>query len=63
MNDAVGGWRYLNYAAVGLRLGYPEYAVALAGEPADGRLLKQKIGPFAHGEIDGWASSGDQAGR
>ena len=23
---------------------------------ADGRLLKQKIGPFEHGEIDGWAA-------
>jgi putative hemolysin len=42
-NDAVGGWRYLNYAAVGLRLGYPEYAVALAGEPADGRLLTLSV--------------------
>ncbi|MEN1958771.1 hypothetical protein WCE41_00305 [Luteimonas sp. MJ246] len=26
---------------------------------ADGRLLKQRIGPFVHGELDAWASSGD----
>ena len=27
---------------------------ALIGD--DGRLLRQKIGPFAHGEIDGWVA-------
>ncbi|MEN1940144.1 TlpA disulfide reductase family protein [Luteimonas sp. MJ174] len=26
---------------------------------ADGRLLKQRIGPFVHGELDAWARSGD----
>lgn len=39
-----------------VRLGNPRgvlpYTVLVS---ADGRLLKQKIGPFAHGEIDGWA--------
>lgn len=24
---------------------------------ADGRMIKQKIGPFRHGEIDGWANN------
>ena len=51
-------------ADAGVRLGNPKgvlpYTILVS---ADGRLLKQKIGPFAHGEIDGWASSGDQAGR
>lgn len=27
---------------------------------ADGRVVKQKIGPFEHGEIDGWAAEGIQ---
>jgi hypothetical protein len=39
-----------------VRLGNPKgvlpYSVLVS---ADGRLLKQRIGPFAHGEIDGWA--------
>ncbi|AWV08482.1 TlpA disulfide reductase family protein [Marilutibacter maris] len=26
---------------------------------ADGRLLKQKIGPFQHGEIDSWSETGE----
>ncbi len=26
---------------------------------ADGRLLKQRIGPFVHGELDGWAGKGE----
>jgi hypothetical protein len=26
---------------------------------ADGRLLKQRIGPFTDGELDGWARIGD----
>ena len=26
---------------------------------ADGRLLKQRIGPFVHGELDGWAGLDD----
>jgi len=41
----------------GVRLGNPKgvlpYSILVS---ADGRLLKQKIGPFEHGEIDGWAS-------
>ncbi|GGK13792.1 TlpA family protein disulfide reductase [Luteimonas terricola] len=32
------------------------YTVLLS---ADGRLLKQRIGPFVHGELDGWAQTGD----
>ena len=39
-----------------VRLGNPKgvlpYSVLVA---ADGTLLKQRIGPFVHGEIDGWA--------
>lgn len=44
-------------ADAGVRLGNPKgvlpYSILVS---ADGRLLKQKIGPFEHGEIDGWAS-------
>lgn len=44
-------------ADAGVRLGNPAgvlpYSVLVS---ADGRLLKQRIGPFAHGEIDGWAT-------
>ena len=44
-------------ADAGVRLGNPRgvlpYSVLVS---ADGRLLKQRIGPFAHGEIDGWAT-------
>ncbi|TWI10336.1 TlpA family protein disulfide reductase [Aerolutibacter ruishenii] len=40
----------------GVQLGNPQgvlpYSVLLS---ADGRLLKQRIGPFQHGEIDGWS--------
>ena len=43
-------------ADAGVRLGNPRgvlpYSVLVS---ADGRLLKQRIGPFAHGEIDRWA--------
>lgn len=41
----------------GVQLGNPKgvlpYTVLLS---ADGRLLKQKIGPFQHGEIDNWVA-------
>jgi len=44
-------------ADAGVRLGNPKgvlpYSVLVS---AEGRLLKQRIGPFAHGEIDDWAS-------
>jgi thiol-disulfide isomerase/thioredoxin len=43
-------------ADAGVRLGNPRgvlpYSVLVS---ADGRLLKQRIGPFARGEISGWA--------
>jgi thiol-disulfide isomerase/thioredoxin len=43
-------------ADAGVRLGNPKgvlpYSVLVS---ADGRLLKQRIGPFADGEIDDWA--------
>lgn len=43
-------------ADAGVRLGNPKgvlpYSVLVS---ADGRLLKQRIGPFASGEIDAWA--------
>lgn len=43
-------------ADAGVRLGNPKgvlpYSILVS---ADGRLLKQRIGPFAHGEIDTWA--------
>lgn len=43
-------------ADTGVRLGNPKgvlpYSILVS---ADGRLLKQRIGPFVHGEIDGWA--------
>lgn len=43
-------------ADAGVRLGNPKgvlpYSVLVS---ADGRLLKQRIGPFAEGEIAGWA--------
>lgn len=41
----------------GVRLGNPRGVLpytALLSE--DGRLLKQRIGPFAHGEIDNWVA-------
>jgi thiol-disulfide isomerase/thioredoxin len=41
----------------GVQLGNPKgvlpYSVLVS---ADGRLLKQRIGPFAHGEIEGWSA-------
>lgn len=44
-------------ADAGVRLGNPKgvlpYSVLLS---ADGILLKQRIGPFTHGEIDRWAT-------
>ena len=44
-------------ADAGVRLGNPKgvlpYSILVS---ADGRLLKQKIGPFEEGEIDGWVS-------
>ncbi len=43
-------------ADAGVRLGNPRgvlpYSILVS---ADGRLLKQKIGPFEPGEIDRWA--------
>ncbi len=39
---------------LGNRKGVLPYSVLVG---ADGRILKQKIGPFASGEIDGWAES------
>lgn len=43
-------------ADAGVRLGNPKGVLPYTAlVSADGRLLKQKIGPFAHGEIDGWA--------
>lgn len=43
-------------ADAGVRLGNPKgvlpYSILVS---ADGILLKQRIGPFAHGEIDRWA--------
>lgn len=43
-------------ADAGVRLGNPRgvlpYSVLVS---ADGRVLKQRIGPFGDGEIDGWA--------
>ena len=45
-------------ADAGVRLGNPRgvlpYSVLVS---ADGRLLKQRIGPFAEGEIPGWAGN------
>jgi len=43
-------------ADAGVRLGNPKgvlpYSILVS---ADGRLVKQRIGPFEHGEIAGWA--------
>lgn len=45
-------------ADAGVQLGNPKgvlpYSVLVS---ADGRLLKQRIGPFAHGEITRWAAT------
>lgn len=47
-------------ADAGVRLGNPKgvlpYSVLVS---ADGRLLKQRIGPFGRGEIDDWVSERD----
>ena len=44
-------------ADAGVQLGNPKgvlpYSILVSG---DGRLLKQKIGPFEEGEIDAWAT-------
>ena len=44
-------------ADAGVRLGNPRgvlpYTVLIG---ADGRVVKQRIGPFAHGETDAWAT-------
>ena len=44
-------------ADAGVRLGNPRgvlpYTVLLS---EDGRMVKQRIGPFAHGEIDDWVT-------
>ena len=37
---------------LGNRKGVLPYSVLVG---VDGRILKQKVGPFAHGEIEGWA--------
>ena len=37
---------------LGNRKGVLPYSVLVG---ADGKIVKQKIGPFAHGEIEGWA--------
>ena len=36
---------------LGNRKGVLPYSVLVG---ADGRILKQKVGPFEHGEISGW---------
>lgn len=43
-------------ADAGVQLGNPKGVLPYSAlVSADGRLLKQRIGPFAHGEIDTWA--------
>lgn len=43
-------------ADAGVKLGNPRGVLPYTAlVSADGRLLKQKIGPFQHGEIDDWA--------
>ncbi len=43
-------------ADAGVQLGNPRGVLPYTALiDAEGRLLKQRIGPFAHGEIDGWA--------
>lgn len=71
LDDAEAVQGFLQRIPVGYRIALdaagPADAGVLLGNPrgvlpytalvsADGRLLKQKIGPFQHGEIDGWAS-------
>ncbi len=44
-------------ADAGVRLGNPRGVLPYTAlVSADGRLLKQRIGPFAHGEIDAWVA-------
>ena len=39
-----------------MRLGNPKGVLPYTALiDAEGRLVKQRIGPFEHGEIDGWA--------
>ncbi|MGQ4661134.1 redoxin family protein [Lysobacter sp. F6437] len=41
----------------GVQLGNPKGVLPFTALiDAEGRLVKQKIGPFEHGEIDGWAA-------
>ena len=41
----------------GVQLGNPKGVLPFTAlVDAQGRLIKQKIGPFEHGEIDGWAA-------
>ena len=43
-------------ADAGVRLGNPKGVLPYTALiDAEGRLVKQRIGPFEHGEIDGWA--------
>ena len=40
----------------GVQLGNPRGVLPYTAlVSADGRLLKQRIGPFVHGELDDWA--------
>lgn len=51
-------------ADAGVRLGNPAGVLPYTAlVDADGRLVRQKIGPFAHGEIDAWAADGLAAER
>lgn len=44
----------------GVRLGNPRGVLPYTAlVSADGRLLKQRIGPFTHGELDAWARLDD----
>ena len=44
----------------GVQLGNPRGVLPYTAlVSADGRLLKQRIGPFVHGELDGWARLDD----
>ena len=44
----------------GVQLGNPRGVLPYTAlVSADGRLLKQRIGPFAHGELDDWAAAGE----
>lgn len=71
LDDAEAVQDFLQRIPVGYRIALdapgPADAGVLLGNPrgvlpytalvsADGRLLKQKIGPFQHGEIDDWAA-------